>query len=355
MDSVERGNKDGLQDNKDLWAYSMDQDYREAYDYAAGVKFRQEMDSETDLITIAANALGEGLLVGAKGGGSKKFEDGYFGKSLTLTSVQQRTTRQEETTNESSSSVGSYRDSPSYSSDYGFGGGYSGTFSSWRGRTSTYAGVPAWIKWMVGLIFCVLILNLLTKYVQYPTRETSVKREPPEHMIPAFKYIVSRVTEDAELGAVALIRITNREVILFSWKTIGDPKRLLLFRLTPENRYYSTDSVLEVPFTDFAFLLVYVGDYKFDNNQIKVFAEKGSFWRSDGGPYSEFYPEDNSTNVLPVTIEPLDLDEKQVFLISPLGGDFPQDSQLVLQLTYPKGYYIERFFTNSTIQELRIW
>lgn len=147
MGSVNKGNRDGFKEEKDSWAYAFDQDYRDAYDHATGVKLRQKKDSETDIAKIAVNALMEGITVGTELGDSQNFEDGYYGEPLRLTSTEEKQRNTDEPAAARSSS---------YGGSYGFGGGYSGTSSTRADTTSTHKKAPAWAKWMFGLSLVIL-------------------------------------------------------------------------------------------------------------------------------------------------------------------------------------------------------
>jgi len=326
MDSVERGNRDGLSGEKDSWAYGTDENYTKAYDHAEGVNARQEYDSKhahDDILETVVNAI-VGPMIGFDK--SQDFFGGFEGRPLHIES--QENDRETRETIESSSS------SSSDSSDYGGGGGV-----GWIG----------WDGWFITIIFLTLIVGSLLSIFETNSSET-------------FKEIGSFLRD---VGA-------NVEAVFK-----GEPHgfTVAIIRLTDGSVYVSSGSTIEVPFTDFGFLVKfssdieirkegntfqiynYYKDHEWTNVQILVFAQKGNYWRDSE---NFFFPEDNPANMLPITIDVLNLNGKQILLVSSIQGHFPQDSQVVLILNFSRQYvdyggYSPRVFTISPTRQPEDW
>jgi hypothetical protein len=161
--------------------------------------------------------------------------------------------------------------------------------------------------------------------------------------------------------------------VLPSTEEVGNGKEgeILTFvkRLSDGTIYPSSEKLLEVPFTDFCFLVnfnssikagasgtlqVFSGRYdRWLVYQVLVFTEKGKYPGPGWSPF--LLPEDNPGNLFPSQFQILD--QKRI-VVCPKEGDFPQDSQVVLYLRLSPplaGGYVDRVFTNSAIRQPRAW
>lgn len=220
-------------------------------------------------------------------------------------------------------------------------GGVPGSKRTPSASTSSVAKhhFPTWGKWVVGLAGLTLLMVVLVGQI-------SLLMEGPKVAV-------------AVTGSVFQQKKKIRQTEVF------------IKRFADGTIYSGRKGMLEVPFTDFAFLVDLNFPIKRENSgtlkrytnnkwrtiQVSVFAKKMKYWgRSEKQTNAipiYYCPESNPADEIPVKLEILD---KERILVSPVQGNFPQASHIVLHITFSSTTgYTERVFTNPSIRKPLKW
>lgn len=200
---------------------------------------------------------------------------------------------------------------------------------------------PAWAKWVVALVGLALLIVVLVG-------QFSLLTKGPRNAVLVTEFIYKQTRRAGE---------THVFIKRFADGTI----------------YSTRGGMLEVPFTDFAFLVDFNLPVKRENSdtlkkynnrdnkwrsiQVSVFAKKMKHWRrwkpqTNTIPI-EYLPEFNSVNKVPAKVNILD---KERILVSPVQGNFPQGSQIVIEIRFSStGGHLQRVFTNPSIRKPLKW